>query len=74
MAMVRGSYPVVYRPSRRRLPPSRVGAEGQLVQGVHLTDAERCALARHLPARAPARRSHERIGGCDVQPSAGKMT
>jgi len=72
MAMVRGSYPVVYRPSAVVfLHPVRV--QGQLVQGVHLTDAEGALwLAVYSLERQPD--SSWRISGCTVQPSAGKMT
>lgn len=72
MAMVRGSYPVVYRPSAVVfLHPARV--EGQLVQGVHLTDAGGALwLAVYQLERQPD--ASWRISGCSVQPSAGKLT
>ena len=72
MAMVRGSYPVVYRPSAVVfLQPARV--EGQLVQGVHLTDASGALwLAVYQLERQPDK--SWRISGCQVQPSAGKLT
>lgn len=72
MAMVRGGYPVVYRPAAVIfLNPVRV--EGQLVQGVQLTDAEGGLwLALYRLERQPDR--SWRISGCEVQPSAGKMT
>jgi hypothetical protein len=71
MAMVRGSYPVVYRPSAVVfLHPA--GA-GQLVQGVHLTDA---SGALWLAVYSLERQADDswRISGCTVQPSAGRMT
>lgn len=72
MAMVRAGYPVVYRPaSVTFLAPVR--AEGQLVQGVQLTDADGALwLAVYRLERQPDR--SWRINGCDVQASAGKMT
>ena len=72
MAMVRGSYPVVYRPSAVVfLHPAWV--QGRLVQGVHLTDAGGALwLAVYSLERQPDR--SWRISGCTVQPSAGKMT
>jgi hypothetical protein len=72
MAMVRGSYPVVYRPSAVVfLHPAWV--QGQLVQGVHLTDAGGALwLAVYNLERQPDK--SWRISGCSVQPSAGKMT
>ena len=72
MAMVRGSYPVVYRPAAVVfLNPEWV--QGQLVQGVHLTDASGALwLAVYQLERQPDK--SWRISGCNVQPSAGKMT
>ncbi|MEO6363169.1 MAG: DUF4864 domain-containing protein [Caldimonas sp.] len=72
MAMVRAGYPVVYRPaSVTFLAPVRV--QGQTVQGVHFTDAAGALfLATYRLERQPDR--SWRISGCDVQPSAGKMT
>jgi hypothetical protein len=72
MAMVRDSYPVVYRPSAVVfLHPAWV--QGQLVQGVHLTDASGALwLAVYQLERQPDK--SWRISGCKVQPSAGKMT
>ncbi len=72
MAMVRGSYPVVYRPTGVVfLHPAWV--QGQLVQGVHLTDAAGALwLAVYSLERQPDK--SWRISGCTVQPSAGKMT
>ena len=72
MAMVRGSYPVVYRPSAVVfLHPARV--QGQLVQGVHLTDA---SGALWLAVYSLERQADDswRISGCTVQPSAGRIT
>ena len=72
MAMVRGSYPVVYRPSAVVfLHPAWV--QGRLVQGVHLTDAAGALwLAVYSLERQPD--NVWRISGCTVQPSAGRMT
>jgi Domain of unknown function (DUF4864) len=72
MEMVRAGYPVVYRPtSVVFLNPEWV--EGQLVQGVHLTDASGALwLAVYRLERQPDK--SWRISGCDVQPSSGKMT
>lgn len=71
VAMVRAGYPVVYRPaSVNFLVP--VWVEGQLVQGVHLTDAEGTLwLAVYRLERQPDK--SWRISGCDVQPAQGKM-
>jgi len=72
MAMVRAGYPVVYRPAAVVFPnPEWV--QGTLVQGVHLTDAEgRLWIALYTLERQPDKRWA--ISGCNVQPSAGKMT
>ena len=72
MEMVRAGYPVVYRPaSVVFLNPERV--EGQLLQGVHLTDASGALwLAIYRLERQPDK--SWRIAGCDVQRSVGKMT
>ena len=72
MAMVRGGYPVVYRPrSVTFLNPEWV--QGQLVQGVHLTDSSGGLwLAIYRLERQPDK--SWRISGCEVQPSSGKMT
>jgi hypothetical protein len=72
MAMVRAGYPVVYRPaSVIFLNPLR--SQGQLFLGVQLTDADgRLWLATYRLERQPDK--SWRISGCDVQPSAGKMT
>ena len=40
LAMVRAGYPVVYRAGRRRPSCIPLRVDGQLVQGVHLTDAD----------------------------------
>lgn len=72
LAMVRASYPVVYRPSTLIfLTPQWV--QGQLVQGVHLTDAGGALwLAVYRLDRQP---DHTwRISDCDVQRTAGKLT
>jgi Domain of unknown function (DUF4864) len=72
MEMVRTGYPVVYRPAAVIfLNPVRV--EGQLFEGVQLTDAEGGVwLATYRLERQPDK--SWRISGCDVQPSSGKMT
>jgi hypothetical protein len=72
MEMVRTGYPVVYRPaSVIFLNPVRV--DGQLFEGVQLTDADGSVwLATYRLERQPDR--SWRISGCDVQPSSGKMT
>ncbi|MEO8923242.1 MAG: DUF4864 domain-containing protein [Caldimonas sp.] len=72
MAMVRAGYPVVYRAeSVIFLNPLR--SQGQLFQGVQLTDADGSLwLATYRLERQPD--SSWRISGCDVQPSSGKMT
>jgi hypothetical protein len=72
MAMVRGSYPVVYRPSAVVfLHPAWL--QGQLVQGVHLTDAGGALWLAVYTLERQADNSW-RISGCTVQPSAGRMT
>ena len=72
MAMVRGGYPVVYRPQGVTfLNPAWV--QGQLVQGVHLTDSSGGLwLASYRLERQPDK--SWRISGCEVQPSSGKVT
>jgi hypothetical protein len=72
VAMVRAGYPVVYRPSNVNfLHP--VWVDGQLVQGVHLSDAEGTLwLAIYKLERQPDK--SWRISGCDVQPASGKST
>ena len=71
LAMVRAGYPVVYRAAGVTfLIPVRV--EGDLVQGVHLTDAAGVHwLATYRLERQPD--GTWRIAGCDVQPATGKM-
>jgi hypothetical protein len=71
LAMVRASYPVVYRAAGVTfLLPLRV--DGELVQGVHLTDADGALwLATYHLERQ--RDGTLRIKGCDVQPASGKM-
>jgi Domain of unknown function (DUF4864) len=72
MEMVRTGYPVVYRPAAVIfLNPVRL--EGQLFEGVQLTDADGSVwLATYRLERQPDK--SWRISGCDVQPSSGKMT
>ena len=72
MAMVRAGYPAIYRPSAVIfLQPEWI--QGQLVQGVQLTDASGALwLAVYQLDRQPDKTW--RISGCQVQPSAGKMT
>ena len=72
LAMVRTRYPVVYRPaSVIFLSPVRV--DGQLVQGVNMTDPSGGLwLAVYQFERQPD--ASWRISGCVVQPSSGKMT
>ena len=71
LAMVRAGYPAVYRAAGVTfLIP--VGVEGDLVQGVHLTDAAGVLwLATYRLERQPD--GTWRIAGCDVQPASGKM-
>lgn len=72
VAMVRAGYPVVYRPaSVTFLNP--VWVQGQLVQGVHLTDADGVLWLALYRLERQADTSW-RINGCDVRPAAGKMT
>lgn len=72
MEMVRAGYPVVYRPaSVVFLNPEWV--QGQLVQGVHLTDAGGGLWLAVYRLERQADKSW-RISGCDVQPSSGKLT
>lgn len=72
VAMVRAGYPVVYRPaSVTFLQPLWV--QGQLVQGVRLTDSDGGQwLATYRLERQPDK--SWRISGCDVQPASGRMT
>ncbi|HEV7577481.1 MAG TPA: DUF4864 domain-containing protein [Caldimonas sp.] len=71
IAMVKTGYPAVYRPSGVTfLIPLRV--DGELLQGVHLTDAAGVLwLATYRLERQPD--GSLRIAGCDVQPATGKM-
>jgi hypothetical protein len=70
VAMVRAGYPVVYRPaSVNFLLP--VWIEGQLVQGVHLTDGEGTLWLAIYRLERQADKSW-RISGCEVQPASGK--
>jgi hypothetical protein len=72
MEMVRAGYPVVYRPAAV-IFLNPVWVEGQLVQGVQLTDSEGGLwLALYRLERQPDK--SWRISGCEVQPSTGKMT
>jgi hypothetical protein len=72
VAMVRAGYPVVYRPSNVNflLP---VWVDGQLVQGVHLTDADGALWLALYRLERQADKSW-RISGCEVQPASGKST
>jgi hypothetical protein len=72
MAMVRSSYPAVYRPSEVVfLHPHWV--QGTLVQGVHLTDS---AGSLWLALYTLEKQGDEswRISGCRLQPASGRMT
>jgi hypothetical protein len=71
LAMVRTGYPVVYRPAGVTfLIPLQ--ADGDLLQGVHLTDgAGALWLATYRLERQPD--GTWRIAGCGVQPATGKM-
>jgi len=72
VAMVRAGYPVVYRPSNINfLHP--VWIDGQLVQGVHLTDGDGTLWLAIYRLERQADKSW-RISGCDVQPASGKTT
>lgn len=72
MDMVRRGYPVVYRPSRVvYLAPLDV--DGQFVQGVQMTDSSGQLWLAVYQFERQADRSW-RISGCNVQPSAGKLT
>lgn len=72
MAMVRAGYPVIYRPSAVIfLQPEWI--QGQLVQGVQLTDASGALWLAIYRLDRQADKSW-RISGCEVQPSAGKLT
>ena len=71
LAMVRTGYPVVYRAAGVTfLIP--LSDEGDLLQGVHLTDgAGTLWLATYRLERQAD--GSWRIAGCDVQPATGKM-
>ncbi len=70
--MVRAGYPAVYRPSSVTfLQPLWV--QGQLVQGVRLTDADGGQWLATYRLERQADKSW-RISGCDVQPATGRMT
>lgn len=72
VAMVRAGYPVVYRPaSVTFLNPVRV--DGEIVQGVHLTDADGVLWLATYRLERQRDRSW-RIAGCDVRPAPGKIT
>ena len=72
MAMVRSSYPAVYRPSAIVfLHPQWV--QGTMVQGVHLTDAGGNQWLALYTLERQGDRSW-RISGCKLQPSSGRMT
>ena len=72
LAMVRTGYPAVYRASGVTfLIPLRV--QGQLYQGVHLTDAAGVLwLATYRLERQPD--GSWRIAGCELQPASGRIT
>lgn len=71
MEMVRRGYPVVYRAATVLfLDPELI--QGELIQGVRLTDLEgHLWLATYRLERQPDK--SWRISGCDVQPSSGKI-
>lgn len=72
MAMVRAGYPVVYRPSGVLfLAPVQV--QGQIVQGVQMTDS---GGALWLAVYSLERQGDGswKISGCNVQPQSGRMT
>ena len=72
MAMVKGSYPAVYRPSDVVfLHPLWV--QGTMVQGVHLTDAGGSLWLATYTLERQADQSW-RISGCSLQPASGRMT
>jgi len=72
LAMVRTSYPAVYRAAGAIfLAPERL--QGQVLQGVQLTDASGVLwIAVYQLERQPDK--NWRISGCNVQPSSAKMT
>ena len=71
LAMVRAGYPAVYRATGVTfLIPLRV--QGQLFQGVHLTDAAGVLwLATYRLERQPD--GAWRIAGCELQPATGQI-
>ncbi len=72
MAMVRGGYPVVYRPaSVTFLNPEWV--QGQLVQGVHFTDSSGVLWIATYRLERQSDKAW-RISGCEVLQSTGRMT
>ena len=72
MAMVRNSYPAVYRPSAIVfLHPQWV--QGRMVQGVHLTDSGGSLWLAVYQLERQADRSW-RISGCSLQAASGRMT
>ena len=72
LAMVRGSYPAVYRPkSVAFFVPERVGSE--VMQRVRLTDQAGAAWLAHYSMQRQADRSW-RINGCVVTRDAGRHT
>jgi len=71
LAMVRTGYPVVYRAAGVTFLIA-LQHEGDIVQGVHLTDgAGALWLATYRLARQPD--GTLRIAGCDVRPATGTM-
>ncbi|HSC62843.1 MAG TPA: DUF4864 domain-containing protein [Caldimonas sp.] len=71
LAMVRTGYPVVYRPAGVTfLIPLQV--DGDLLQGVHLTDGAGALWLATYRLQRQADGSW-RIAGCGVQPATGKM-
>jgi hypothetical protein len=72
MAMVRRSYPVVYRPAAVAFLVAEADGD-EVVQPVHFTDAEGTVwLAVYRLERQPDR--SWRISGCVVAPSSGRTT
>lgn len=71
LAMVRATYPVVYRPaSVAFLLPERTA--GQWTQGLHLTDAQGARwLAVYVMEREPGK--PWRIAGCTLVPAPGRV-
>jgi hypothetical protein len=72
MAMVRGSYPVVYRPSAVRfLLPERI--EQQVLQAVQMTDAEGKPWLALYQMQLQADQGW-RIAGCRIVENRGRST